>query len=351
MDRVAVLGEQRATVDMAVAAFECQGVEVGRIVAFADMTTTLPDTPYLLAVLCLTKAESAELGSLRRLITDCPDIPIVPAVCGPSLETALAAIRLGAFDLLTVPFVEEAIETLLGRARHHRLETMLRGFEVLFQHSSWFAHEVRNPLAGILNSAQLLREESARSPSVQRRLRVIIEEGQRMEQFLRRMTELGTPGRGMVAPASLSAVAERALARAEPQLRRQGIRLEREFDPGEPETRINAPHMELAVSRVIANAAAAMPTGGVMAVRTRHRPDEQMVDLEVTDTDCQTGPERERQLAGRFESSRLREAGLGLVAALRTFVAHGGDMSFRIRSGRGCSIIVRLPVDGHSGRA
>jgi signal transduction histidine kinase len=164
------------------------------------------------------------------------------------------------------------------------------------------------------------------------------------------MTELGRTHRGLSLSTSLNAVVEQALACAEPQLQRQGIQLKRDFDPRVPEVLIDVTRMEAAVSRVIANAATAMPIGGVMTVSTRHRPDEQVIDLEVTDTDCETGPARERQLSGVRSSSGLKEAGLGLIAALQTFADHGGDVSLRILPGQGCSVVARLPVTGRAGR-
>lgn len=350
MDRVAVLGEQRSTVDLVVTAFEYQGVEVSRIEHQSDVAATLANKPYLLAIFCLEKMESTELNGLSRLVAASPDTPIVPAMFILSLEMALAAIRLGAFDVMALPSTAEAVRSLLVRTRLYRQKTVLRHLGIFSQSSSWFAHEARNPLSGILNSAQLLHEESASSALVRRRLGIIIEEGHRLEQFLRRMTEFGRTHRGLPLSTSLNAVVEQALARVEPQLQRQGIQLKRDFDSRMPEVVIDITRMEAAVSRLIANAATAMPSGGVMTVFTRHRPDEQVIDLEVTDTDRETGLERERQLSGLRDSSGLKEAGLGLVAALQTFVDHGGDMSLRILPGQGCSIVARLPLNGRSGR-
>ncbi|CBE68825.1 MAG: hypothetical protein F9K13_09745 [Candidatus Methylomirabilis oxygeniifera] len=350
MDRVAVLGEQRSTVDLVATAFEYQGVEVSRIGRQSDVVATLANKPYLLIIFCLERMESIELKGVSRLVAASPDTPIVPAVFTLRLDIALAAIRLGAFDVLVLPSTAEVVRNLLVRTRLYRQKTVLRHLGIFSQFSSWFAHEVRNPLAGILNSAQLLHEESASSALVRRRLGIIIEEGHRLEQFLRRMTEFGRTHRGRPLSTSLNAVVEQVLARAEPQLQRQRIQLRRDLDPRMPEVLIDITQMETAVSRLIANAATAMPGGGVMTVFTRHRPDEQAIDLEVTDTDCETGLERERQLSGLRDSSGLKEAGLGLVAALQTFVDHGGDMLLRILPGQGCSIVARLPLNGRSGR-
>ncbi|HWR20673.1 MAG TPA: hypothetical protein VN444_02290, partial [Verrucomicrobiae bacterium] len=116
MDRVAVLGEQRSTIDLVVTAFEHQGVEVSRIEHQSDVAATLANKPYLLVIFCLEKMESTDLNGLSRLVAASADTPIVPAVFTLSLEMALAAIRLGAFDVLVLPSTTEAVRNLLVRA-------------------------------------------------------------------------------------------------------------------------------------------------------------------------------------------------------------------------------------------
>lgn len=350
MDRIVVVGEERAAVDAAATAFERQGATVTRLERRDGVTAILADAPALLVVLCMATGGRADLDDLPCLIDASPDACIVPASLTLNPESALAAVRLGAFDLLTLPPTPEAVTALLARARLRRQQRALRLLRTLSKLSGWIAHEVRNPLSGILSSAQLLIGGPASSERHQRYLQLIIQEGERIEAFLKRVTDLGRSHSGPLGSASLNVVTERALARTEPQLRDRQIRLTRTFDLKVPEIRIDVVRMESAVARLIANAAAAMPSGGAMTVRTRYRPDDRMVDIEVTDTDLETGFARGRLLFGQCESSRLKEVGLGLVAALQTFVEHGGDLSLRILSDQGCSIVGQLPVNERDGQ-
>jgi signal transduction histidine kinase len=344
MDRVVVLGEQKSTIDLVAAAFEYQGVEVTRIERDADVTTTFRDKLHLLIVLCLGKLESIELEDFSRLVSAFPDTPIVPASFTPRSETALAAIRLGAFDWLILPSTVEAVRDLLIRARLHRRNMTLRKLATISQFSRWVAHEVRNPLSGILNAAQLLMGDSVSPDRRQRYPQLIYQEGIRIEEFLRRMTELGRSQQGPLCSTSLNAVTERVLSRTEPQLQHRQIQLERGFDARLPEVQIDVMRIELAVSRLIDNVLAAMPIGGKMTASTRCRPDEGIVELAITDTDLKTGPERERYFYNVCEPFGFREGGMGLAVALQIFAEHGGDISFRFRPDQGCGIVARLPV-------
>lgn len=346
MDQVAVLGAERSTVDLVASVFEGQEIETTRIADSAWAATTLPDISYLLVILCLTEIGESGLGPHSRLSALSVDTPAVFAVPQPSLETALQAVRLGAFDVLILPPGEETVRDLIVRARMHRRGVALRRLATFSQFSGWLAHEVRNPLTGIMSSAQLSIEISSLPDPIQRYLKIIIEEGDRLEQFLRRVTELGRPVRESLVSSGLNTVVERALAHAASRLRAHGIGLRRRLDPQLPEVRIEMTRVESAISRMIASAVEAMPAGGMMTVRTGHQAEERMIELEVTDTNLTATQERQRQLFGLFMSSRPRETGLGLVSALQTFAEHGGDLLLRTDSGRGGSILARLPLSG-----
>lgn len=347
-DQVAVLGTERSTVDLVANAFECQQVSAARIGQHAESAESPADIPYLLAVHCLTKVNGADPKPPQRSSADSFDVPMVLVLPEPTQAAVLQAMRCGAFDVLTLPPTEQAIKDLIARARLCRQDMMLRRLRTISQFSGWLAHELRNPLTGILNSAQLSLECMAPTDSVQRYLKIIIEEGGRLEQLLRRVTEPGRPARGLLGPASLNTVVERALAHVAPRLEAQGIQLRRRLDSQVPHVRIDVTRVESTVSRMIASAAETMPAGGTLTVRTGYRPDERMIELEVTDSNSSpsSAQERQRKLFGLCVTSRPTEADLGLAFALMTFAEYGGDLSLRIDLGRGGSILARLPLNG-----
>lgn len=335
--------------DLVASAFECQGAKTTRAACRADAATVIRDAPHLLLVLCPAEVDTADLRPLPHPSAASTDTPTVLAVPSPSADMALRAIRLGAFDLLILPPTGQAIRELLVRACLHRKNMMLRRLVTLSPLLDRFIHDVRNPLAGILAGVQLLRERISRSDSLQRYLEIIVEEGDRLERSLRRVIELGRSVRGPRVPTALNAVVERALDAAGPRLKAQDIRLTRRFDPQLPEVWISAPQIELAVSRMIENAAEAMPTGGSMTVLTRAHPGDGMIELEIADTGCMADLEHEWRCCDPFVPG-LKEVELELAFALHTFAEHGGAMSFHAYADEGRSILARLPFNGRRGR-
>jgi nitrogen-specific signal transduction histidine kinase len=237
------------------------------------------------------------------------------------------------------------VRSLLGRARTLRQAALLRKLTVLAQVSNWFVHEVRNPLSGILNSAQLLSEKSSPSCCGHDYLKIITEEGDRLEQFLRRLTEVGRSSKGPIVPVVLNAVAERALSRARPRIRKQGIRVRRRFDPRLPEVQIEAESVEQVIWHLVAGALERMPEGGVLSLLTRYRFAEKMIELEVADT----GGERTlgqdlEHFDPFFFTKREATTGLAIASALRAFSEYGGTLSFHSNDGQGGSVRLQLPL-------
>jgi nitrogen-specific signal transduction histidine kinase len=196
-----------------------------------------------------------------------------------------------------------------------------------------------------LNGAQLLTEKSSPSCGDHDYLKIITEEGDRLERFLRRLTEVGCSSHGRIVPVGLNAVVERALSRARPRIRKQGIRVQRRFDPRLPEVQIEVESVEQVICHVIVGALERTPKGGVLSLLTRYRSAEEMVELEVADTGGEIGFGHDRQLFDLFFSTK-REAtlGLGLASALRTFGEHGGDVSFHSHAGQGGVVLLQLPL-------
>lgn len=345
MDRIVAVEGKRSAWEPVASVLDRLGVEAIRVENLTEAPAILSTQPHLLVVLCLDEIESEGLVLLARLLKVCQDTPVVPVASFASLEIALRVIRLGAFDLLIRPLTEETVRGLLGRARALRQAALLRKLTVLAQLSNWFVHEVRNPLSGILNGAQLLTEKSSPSGPGHDYLKIITEEGDRLERFLRRLTEVGRSSHGPIVPVVLNAVVERALSCSRPHIRTQGIRVQRRFDPRLPEVQIEVESVERVIRHVIEGALERMPKGGVMSLLTRYRSAEEMIELEVADTGGEISLGHDRQPFDLFFSTK-REAtlGLGLASALRTFGEHGGGVSFHSHAGQGGVVLLQLPL-------
>lgn len=345
MDRVLVMAEAASSLDRAVGVCAHLGIEVSQITRHAEVRRTSSATVYSLILLCLEQEDRNALEEVMpRLSQAWPDTPVALAVPHPSLEFALTAFRLGTFDLLIQPLTADTVAAVLCRARIWQQAQLVRKLQHLAQLCGWFAHEVRNPLSGILTSGQVLMEGSNLTDHSREYLQIIVEESLRLERFLHRLIEIGRTPRRQVAPSLLNAVVERALTCSRPQMQKHGIRLT--WQPGDrlPEVCIDAGQVEHAISLVISNALETMPRGGELSLLTRHRLGEKVVELEVTSTGDDVKPVEERLLFDPFLSRKSPGRELGLTHALLTFAQHGGTISFRSQPPHSRTFYLQLPL-------
>jgi len=93
----------------------------------------------------------------------------------------------------------------------------------------------------------------------------------------------------------------------------------------------------------VLNAMAAMPTGGVLMLRTAH--DESNVSLEVSDSGSGLTPEETRHLFTPYYTANHHSAGLGLAIVQSVVSDHGGRISVESETGIGTSFHITLPMN------
>lgn len=210
---------------------------------------------------------------------------------------------------------------------------------VLGQLAGGVAHQIRNPLAAIMNATYVLRRHLSpeQHPNVEDALRIIHDEVRHANVIITGLLDFArvrTPDRQ---PASIAELVERVLgAEAVPP----SIEVVREIE-AVPLLDIDADQLHGAIFNLVRNAVEAMPDGGELRVEVRRDGDH--VVVAVADTGPGISPQVRGHLFEPLHSTKPMGIGLGLVTA-RTFVeAHGGRIS-RVEIPVGARFEIRLPV-------
>lgn len=210
---------------------------------------------------------------------------------------------------------------------------------VLGQLAGGVAHQIRNPLAAIMNATYVLKRHLSpdQHPNVEDAIRIIHDEVRHANVIITGLLDYArvrTPDRH---PASLVEVVERALAADGVPA---SITVVRAIESVPPVV-IDADQIHGALFNLVRNAVEAMPDGGTLAVELREEDDQ--ILLAVTDSGQGVSPQVRAHLFEPLHSTKPMGIGLGLVTA-RTFIeAHGG----RITHGdvaRGARFEIRLPL-------
>jgi signal transduction histidine kinase len=206
------------------------------------------------------------------------------------------------------------------------------------------AHEVNNPIAVIQGNLDLVRTQLApeAAAAVATELRLIDEQVERMRLIVTQLLQFARPSEyaGYVAPVDTARVAEDCLVLVAHLLSRSGIRVERDFgarcQPG-----INRNELQQVLVNLMVNAIHAMPTGGVLVLRTADLPDER-VAIAVADTGPGLDATLMDQLFQPFVTRKKDGTGLGLWISRTLVQRYGGDLRAANRPEGGAEFTVVL---------
>jgi len=243
--------------------------------------------------------------------------------------------------------------------------------------SASIAHEINNPLSGILTYAKLLsRKLRTGVPDVEgvhaalQQLALVERETQRCVTIVRNLLDFARQREPSFQVVEVSRVIEEALSLLEHRMAMQDVQVTREFAPV-PAVRADFGQLRQAFVNVLINACEAMPGGGTLRVLTREvalseagkggplsttgkpGPPSRFAEVVITDTGQGISPEHLSNIFDPFFSTKERGTGLGLSVVYGIVEKHGGKIAVESQVGRGTTVTLRFPAvaSGASGAA
>jgi two-component system, NtrC family, sensor kinase len=216
------------------------------------------------------------------------------------------------------------------------------------------AHEINNPLAGILTVSKLLIRtieeppEDRRAPFLLRHLRLVQRETERCTAIVRNLLGFARERPLTLGDVDVNAALDEGLFLVASQTAVQNITIERAL--GEvPPVRADFGQIRQAFANLIINACDAMPGGGTLRVRSAV--DGETVQVEIEDTGAGIPPEVLSKVLDPFFTTKEKGTGLGLSVVYGVVERHGGRLAIESEPGKGTTVTVRLPMAGDAGAA
>lgn len=214
-----------------------------------------------------------------------------------------------------------------------------------------FAHEVKNPLAGIEVSAGLLRRKVPNSPDAQGLLNDIIKEAKMANSIVQEILDFVRPIRLQVEHTALPDAIEAAIQLADSKAQRGDVQLSLDLPAGLPRIQADQHQLTQVFTNLMTNAYEAMNGRGRIAITAaRVRLDDggdgrEAVRVDVADD----GPGIPQDVADKvfdpFFTTKPQGSGLGLAVVRKIVDAHDGRLDLlRTTPGQGTIIRVTLPV-------
>ncbi|HEY7957443.1 MAG TPA: ATP-binding protein [Polyangia bacterium] len=206
------------------------------------------------------------------------------------------------------------------------------------------AHEINNPLGGVLGHVQLLLADKTAADPDYEDLRCIDEAARRASQVVQNLLRFSVQHQDPVrTTVDLNKLVSGTLSLTRTLLAEQKIALEVALEEPAPRARGDAGQLGQVLLNLVSNARTAMPSGGALTVRTRVAGAE--VALSVEDTGRGIAPELREKIFEPFFTTKddWSNVGLGLSVSYRIISEHGGRIEVFSEVGRGSRFTVYLP--------
>jgi two-component system NtrC family sensor kinase len=210
--------------------------------------------------------------------------------------------------------------------------------------TSQIAHELNNPLYGIMNTLELMKTEIPPENRRRKLLEMALSEINRLADMLRKMLTFSKPDQEKKQPVNINSLLDGIMMLHKKQLQEHDIKLKEKLAEDLAPVYASANQLRQVFLNLIANARDAMPQGGELIVETQSSEDK--VIINVMDNGTGIKEENLKRIFDTFYTTKesVKGVGLGLSVCYGFIKDHGGDIKVQSQWGAGSTFSVILPA-------
>ncbi len=244
-------------------------------------------------------------------------------------------------DLREILKVHQELE-----ATHHQL-VQAEKIASLGRMAAGVAHEINNPLAGILIYAELLAREVEQKTPIRENVEIIINQTMRCQQIVNRLLDFSRQSLGKKKLFDINEVLRACVELVSHQAFFHNIKIKQDLDPGLPQIIGDPGQLQQVFTNLLLNAADAMGGSGKITISSRPSWRGDGVVLQFTDTGSGIPPEIKDKIFEPFFTTKPpgKGTGLGLSIVYGVIQRHGGSIQVYSPPGGGTIFTVTLPLE------
>lgn len=356
------------------------GYEVSAAADYQSAVLLL-DSSLDVAVIDINLPGRSGIELLKKINSGETYIPVIMITGELNVSVIPEIVRAGAYDFLAKPVVKDVLLKAVARAAEkkilsaekRRLELELkqrtadlevrvakRTAELVEAHdrlahngkvaalgrvAALVAHEVRNPLYGLLLYSTHLKEELAGKLAADQieLFDNMIDTINQLTNTTEQILDFARPVRLALRPVEMESVVSAVLKLLHLQISANGIKVEFAQCDSSPTSMLDEGCMRAALLNLILNAVEAMPAGGTLSIACETA--RETLSLVIKDTGSGMTEERVEKIFEPFNSDKTGGLGLGMPYAKKIIEQHGGKICVESRPGEGTRVWINLPVE------
>lgn len=261
---------------------------------------------------------------------------------GPFLKEELSLVDAVVRELSLIIERKQAEEE---KASLHRQLLHADRLVTIGQLTAGVAHELNEPLAGILGFAQFVQRTPNLPEQADKDVQKIIKAALHAREIIKKLMLFSRQTPPEKAKFNLNERVKDGLYLLESRINKSGIKLVKNLDPDLPDITVDPSQLNQVLVNLVVNALQAMPNGGTLTIETKFIVDK--VVLAVQDTGVGIPKDNlDRIFIPFFTTKGINEGtGLGLPVVLGIVTAHGGKITVHSEAGKGARFEVIFPVN------
>jgi signal transduction histidine kinase len=230
------------------------------------------------------------------------------------------------------------------KARYDQLAIHTEKMSALGRMAAGIAHEINNPLAGILLFSSNLSKKVPEKGPMKEGLDIIIRETVRCKTIIQELLEFSRdrePQKEMVNP---NTILEKALKMLENEFRLHHIQIEKQLSDDLQETMLDENQIEQIFVNLLLNAVQAIEEKGIITVTSRMDENRKRALIEIADSGSGIASESMAKIFEPFFSTKPKGTGLGLAVSYAIVKNHQGDINAVSKPGEGTRFVLEFPI-------
>ncbi len=235
------------------------------------------------------------------------------------------------------------MERELSTARQHLLQS--EKLAAMGRLTSQIAHELNNPLFGIMNTLELMKTEISPENKRRRLLDMSLSEIERLADMLKKMLSFSRPDQEERQNIDINVVIEELMLLYEKRLRENSIKIILNLVENPGTVLASKDQLRQVLINMFSNAMYAMPEGGKLEISTTLQ--DKIFCIEIMDTGTGIKPDDLAKIFDSFFTTKtesVQGVGLGLSVCYGFIKDHGGDIVVDSKEGEWTRFTITLPL-------